>query len=83
MLSEHCSEWLPVTSVVLHGSVLEPILFMIYINNLESGLKCFISISADDTKVRGKALTTADCELVQKELVQMIQWSEKRQCPSK
>ena len=79
LLNGKDSEWLPVTSGVPQGSVLGPILFIIYINDLEVGLKSSISKFADDTKVGGKALTTADCEIIQNDINQIIKWSEKWQ----
>lgn len=33
------SEWLPATSEIPQGLVLEPIFFILYINDLEDGLK--------------------------------------------
>ncbi len=61
------------------GSVLGPILFTLYINDLELGLKPSLSKFVNDTKVEWKALTTADCEIIQKDLNQFTQWSEKWQ----
>jgi ribonuclease P/MRP protein subunit RPP40 len=80
-LNGKTSEWLPVTSGVPQGSVLGPVLFIIYINDLETGLKSSISKFADDTKVGGKALTTKDCEKIQRDLDLISQWSEKWQMP--
>ncbi len=67
LLNRQAYKWLPVINDVPQGSVLGPILFIININGLELGLKSTLSRFADDTKVGGKALTKADCEVIQRD----------------
>ena len=62
------SEWQNVISGVPQGSVLGPILFLVYVNDIDEGLSCKISKFADDTKIASRVITTTDKEAFQTNL---------------
>ena len=60
VVDEEVSSWKPVFSGVPHGSVLGPILFFIYINDLEEGVTCNILKFADDNNLFRKVKEIGD-----------------------
>ncbi len=73
------SNWGRVTSGVPQGSVLGPLLFISYINDLDSGISSDISKFTDDTKVGRPILSDQDAGVLQVELDQLYEWEGKRQ----
>ncbi|CAM5074984.1 unnamed protein product [Natator depressus] len=65
------SEWRRLTSGVPQGSVLGPILFNLFINDLEKGVNSEVAKFADDTKLLKIVKTKADCEELQKDLTKL------------
>lgn len=75
------SPWSPVKSGVPQGSVLGPLLFLIYINDLDQGIFSKICKFADDTKLGANAANSADIALLQQDLIRIGRWSDVWQMP--
>ena len=73
------SDWLAVLSGVPQGSVLGPILFLIYINDLDYGIRNWILKFADDTKLFSRIEDNMDVVKLQEDLSRLIRWSEEWQ----
>ena len=70
------SKWSEVTSGVPQGSVLGPLLFLIYINDLDSGIVSKLVKFADDTKIGGVANTVAAAKVIQNDLDSIQNWAD-------
>jgi len=69
------SDWLPVISGVPQGSILGPLLFLLYINDLPSTIECPMALYADDSKCYKQISSPADCISLQHDIDNMVEWS--------
>ena len=51
VIREETSRWRNVTSGVLEGAVLAPIMLQIYINDMQCGMTSYMNMFADDAKL--------------------------------
>ena len=73
------SSWADVLSGIPQGSVLGPILFIIFINDLPDVVDTCVKIFADDTKIFNYIRIQSDCEKLQRDLDNLSEWSDKWQ----
>ena len=60
------SQWLPVTNGVPQGSILGPIVFLIYVNDLPGHVQNAAKMFADDTKSHSVIDSKDDCHILKK-----------------
>ena len=74
VLEGDCSEQVPVTSGVPQGSVLGPILFLVYVNDLPDKVKSHLRLFADDTAAYLAITKLAESKQLQDDLDTLQEW---------
>jgi len=69
------SIWRPVTRVVPKGSMLDPVLFIICINDLDVTAECTLCQFAEDTKLGGVADVPEGRAANQRDLCKLEKWA--------
>ena len=75
VLNGHLSSWAQVVSGVPQGSVLGPLLFILYVNDIPDLIKCNVRMFADDTKIYSVIRSFDDHLRLQSDVNQLLEWS--------
>ena len=76
VIGDNSSEWVDVTSSVPQGSVLGPLLFTIFINDLPENIKNQCKLYADDCKLIGVVDSDGDLEQIQEDIDKLQLWAK-------
>ena len=75
VLNGSFSKWTSVTSGVPQGTILGPLCFLLFINDLPERVTSIIKLFADDCKLYRKIKKKSDCYKLQQDLNQLSAWS--------
>ncbi len=77
VIRDTSSNWSKVTSGVPQGSVLAPIMFQVYINDIHEGVTSYMNLFADDAKLLKIINNKEDCLALQRDIDKIWEWSKK------
>ena len=77
IINGEASELVPVSSGLPQGTVLGPLLFLIYINDITESISSDLRLFADDCLLYRVIKSTRDCKILQQDLDRLVRWSER------
>ena len=72
VLRNGISDWIPVTSGVPQGSILGPLLFPVFVNDLPNIALSTAKLFADDAKLYRQIMNIMDCDILQDDLMNSL-----------
>ena len=81
LVNGHSSRWESVVSGVPQGSVLGPVLFLIFINDIPEAMNSITKLFADDTKIYRTISSHEDKLRLQEDVQRATDWSNRWQMP--
>ena len=81
VINGEASDWAEVTSGIPQGSVLGPLCFLIYINDLPGSVQNSIKLYADDAKLYGQVDSQEQSAALQRDLEAIQDWTKRWQLP--
>ena len=75
MVNGSVSKWRLVMNGIPKGSVLEPVLFKIFVGNMGSGIECTLSKFAHDTKLSDAADMLEQRDAMQRDMDSFERWA--------
>lgn len=79
VMGEFLSDWIEVLSGIPQGSVLGPLLFIIYINDLPDEVSSVCKLYADDNKLITRVGSIEDENELQADIDNLVKWSQQWQ----
>jgi len=78
VIDNDCSPYAPVTSGMTQGSVLGPLLFLLFINDVTDLFDVTVNVKlyADDIKIYFEIVNNANVDCLQKDINDLSTWAE-------